>query len=126
MEFSRSDEQEAFLTPVRAFAVDRVAPRAAEIDVTGTFPRDLVREAAALGLTGMTLPTSAGGAGQSYATYAAMIELVSAASATVAVILSVNNSLVAEPLYEFGTDLQKDTWLRRLATGEALGSFALS
>jgi len=126
MEFSRSDEQEAFLTPVRAFAVDRVAPRAAEIDVTGTFPRDLVREAAALGLTGMTLPTSAGGAGQSYATYAAMIELVSAASATVAVILSVNNSLVAEPLYEFGTDVQKDTWLRRLATGEALGSFALS
>ena len=126
MEFSRSDEQEAFLTPVRAFARDRVAPRAAEIDVTGTFPRDLVREAAALGLTGTTLPPSAGGAGQSYATYAAMIELVSAASATVAVILSVNNSLVAEPLHEFGTDLQKDTWLRRLATGEALGSFALS
>jgi butyryl-CoA dehydrogenase len=126
MEFSRSDEQDAFLTPVRAFARDRVAPRAAEIDMTGTFPRDLVREAAALGLTGMTLPTSAGGAGQSYATYAAMIELVSAASATVAVILSVNNSLVAEPLHEFGTEVQKDTWLRRLATGEALGSFALS
>jgi butyryl-CoA dehydrogenase len=126
MEFSLSEEQEAFLKPVRAFARDRVAPRAAEIDVTGTFPRDLVREAAALGLTGVTLPTSAGGAGQSYATYAAMIELVSAASATVAVILSVNNSLVAEPLHEFGTEVQKDTWLRRLATGEALGSFALS
>jgi butyryl-CoA dehydrogenase len=126
MEFSRSSEQEAFLEPVRAFARDRVAPRAAEIDHTGTFPRDLVREAAALGLTGMTLPTSAGGAGQSYDTYAAMIEVVSAASATVAVILSVNNSLVAEPLHEFGTDVQKDTWLRRLATGEALGSFALS
>jgi butyryl-CoA dehydrogenase len=126
MEFSRSAEQEKFLEPVRAFAAERVAPCAAEIDVTGTFPRDLVREAAALGLAGMTLPVSAGGAGQSYATYAAMIELVSAASATVAVILSVNNSLVAEPVHEFGTDVQKDTWLRRLATGEALGSFALS
>ena len=126
MEFSRSVEQEAFLEPVRAFARDRVAPRAAEIDHNGTFPVDLVREAAALGLTGVTLPASAGGAGQSYATYAAMIELVSAASATLAVILSVNNSLVAEPLHEFGTDVQKDTWLRRLATGEALGSFALS
>ena len=126
MEFSRSVEQEAFLEPVRAFARERVAPRAAEIDVTGAFPRELIHEAAALGLTGMTLPASAGGAGQSYAAYAAMIELVSAASATVAVILSVNNSLVAEPLHEFGTDLQKDTWLRRLATGEALGSFALS
>src|SRR5687768_7838708 len=126
MEFSRSVEQEAFLEPVRAFARDRVAPRAAEIDHSGTFPADLVREAAALGLTGVTLPVAAGGAGQSYATYAAAIELVSAASATLAVILSVNNSLVAEPLHEFGTDLQKDTWLRRLATGEALGSFALS
>lgn len=126
MEFSRSVEQEAFLEPVRAFARDRVTPRAAEIDHSGTFPADLVREAAALGLTGVTLPTSAGGAGQSYATYAAMIELVSAASATLAVILSVNNSLVAEPLHEFGTDVQKDTWLRRLATGEVLGSFALS
>lgn len=126
MDFSRSAEQEAFLEPVRVFARERVAPRAAEIDATGAFPRDLVREAAALGLTGTTLPQSAGGAGQSYATYAAMIETVSAASATVAVILSVNNSLVAEPLHEFGTDVQKDTWLRRLATGEALGSFALS
>jgi alkylation response protein AidB-like acyl-CoA dehydrogenase len=126
MEFSPSVEQEAFLAPVRAFVRDRVAPRAAEIDASGVFPRDLILEAAALGLTGTTLPTSAGGAGQSYATYAAMIELVSAASATVAVILSVNNSLVSEPLHEFGTDVQKDTWLRRLATGEALGSFALS
>ena len=126
MEFSRSAEQDAFLEPVRAFARDRVAPRAADIDVSGAFPRDLVHEAAALGLTGMTLPKGVGGAGQSYATYAAALELVSAASATVAVILSVNNSLVAEPLHEFGTDVQKDTWLRRLATGEALGSFALS
>ena len=98
MEFSRSAEQEAFLEPVRAFAAERVAPRAAEIDVTGAFPRELISEAAALGLTGTTLPASAGGAGQSYAAYAAMIELVSAASATVAVILSVNNSLVAEPM----------------------------
>lgn len=126
MEFSRSAEQDAFLEPVRAFARDRVAPRAADIDVSGAFPRDLVREAAALGLTGMTLPKDVGGAGHSYATYAAALELVSAASATVAVILSVNNSLVTEPVHEFGTEVQKDTWLRRLATGEALGSFALS
>jgi len=126
MEFSRSVEQEAFLETVRAFARDRVAPGAAGIDVSGAFPIELVREAAALGLTGMTLPPEAGGAGQSYATYAAALEAVSAASATVAVILSVNNSLVAEPLNEFGTELQKDTWLRRLATGEAIGAFALS
>lgn len=126
MEFSRSVEQEAFLETVRGFARDRVASSAAGIDVSGAFPLEIVREAAALGLTGMTLPPGVGGAGQSYATYAAALELVSAASATVAVILSVNNSLVAEPLNEFGTELQKDTWLRRLATGEAIGAFALS
>ena len=126
MEFSRSTDEDAFLETVRTFARDRVAPRAAEIDVTGIFPRDVIREAAALGLTGMTLPKSVGGLALSYATYAAALELVSAASATVAVILSVNNSLVAEPLHEFGTDVQKENWLRRLATGEALGSFALS
>lgn len=126
MEFSRSVEQEAFLETVREFARDRVASSAAGIDVSGAFPLEIVREAAALGLTGMTLPPEVGGAGQSYATYAAALELVSAASATVAVILSVNNSLVAEPLNEFGTELQKDTWLRRLATGEAIGAFALS
>lgn len=126
MEFSHSAEHDAFLERIRAFARERVAPRAAQIDATGLFPRDLVREAAALGLTGMALPTAVGGAGYSYATYAAALEIVSSASATLAVILSVNNSLVAEPLSEFGTDLQKDTWLRRLATGEAIGAFALS
>jgi alkylation response protein AidB-like acyl-CoA dehydrogenase len=126
MEFSRSTEHDAFLERVRAFARDRVAPKAAEIDASGTFPRELVREAAGLGLTGITLPTTVGGAGQTYATYAEALEVVSAASATLAVILSVNNSLVTEPLHEFGTDVQKHTWLRRLATGESIGSFALS
>jgi butyryl-CoA dehydrogenase len=126
MEFSRSAGHDAFVEQVRVFARERVAPRAAEIDVTGVFPRDLVREAAALGLTGMTLPLATGGAGHPYVTYADALEVVAAASATLAVILSVNNSLVAEPLHEFGTDLQKETWLRRLATGDAIGSFALS
>jgi butyryl-CoA dehydrogenase len=126
MEFSRSEVHDAFLEQVRAFARDRVAPQAADIDATGVFPRSLIAEAAALGLTGVTVPTAAGGAGHSYSTYASALELVSGASATVAVILSVNNSLVAEPLDEFGTDVQKDTWLRRLATGQAIGSFALS
>ncbi len=106
MKFSRSTDEDAFLETVRSFARDRVAPRAAEIDVTGVFPHDVIREAGALGLTGMTLPTSVGGLVLSYATYAAALERVSAASATVAVILSVNNSLVAEPLNEFGTDVQ--------------------
>jgi alkylation response protein AidB-like acyl-CoA dehydrogenase len=124
--FSLSPEQESFVESVRAFARERVAPRAAEIDRTAAYPRDLVTEAAALGLMGATIPRDKGGAGLDYVTYAAALEAIAFESATLAVILSVNNSLVAEPLREFGTPLQQDFWLRRLASGKAIGAFALS
>lgn len=126
MDFSTDAAHEAFLADVQRFARDVVAPRAAAIDASGAFPRDLVAQAAGLGLTGVTLPKAVGGGGRPYATYAAALERVSAASATLAVILSVTNSLVAEPLAEFGTSEQKDLWLGRLARGEAIGAFALS
>jgi len=126
MTFSFTSEQQAFLDTVRHFAETRVAPRAAELDATGIYPRALVADAAALGLMGLTVTTQHGGAGLDYVTYAAAIEIVSAASATLAVILTVNNSLVAEAIEGFGTPLQQETWLSRLARGEAIGSFALS
>jgi alkylation response protein AidB-like acyl-CoA dehydrogenase len=124
--FALTAEQEAFVAEARAFAHDRVAPRAAAIDAEAAFPRDLVREAAALGLLGVTISRAHGGAGRDYVSYAGAIEAIGAASATLAVILSVNNSLVAEPLAEFGTPAQQDQWLGRLATGQAIGAFALS
>ena len=126
MDFSFDPAQEAFLAEVRRFATDVVAPRAAAIDATGEFPKDLVAAAAAIGLTGVTLPSAVGGGARPYLTYASALEAVSAASATLAVILSVTNSLVAEPVSEFGTAEQKDLWLGRLASGRSLGSFALS
>lgn len=119
-------EQRRYQERVEQFAAERVAPQAAAIDERGTFPRDLVREAAALGLMGVTIPTEWGGAGLDYVSYAVAIESLAAESAVVAVIAAVNNSLVAEPLARFGSDAQKETWLRRLASGEALGAFALS
>ncbi len=126
MDFSRDGAHEAFLAEVRRFAQEQVAPAAASIDATGEFPRNLVAAAARIGLTGVTLPAAVGGGGRPYATYAEALEIVSSASAAVAVILSVTNSLVAEPVSEFGTAEQKDRWLRALATGAAIGSFALS
>lgn len=126
MDFSFDPAHEDFLADVRRFAADVVAPKAAEIDTTGVFPRELIAQAAAIGLTGVTLPTEVGGGGRPYVTYASALEAVSNASATVAVILSVTNSLVAEPLAEFGTPGQKELWLSRLASGEVLGAFALS
>ena len=119
-------DQKALQQLVQRFAADRIAPHAAAIDEGNVFPRELVREAAALGLMGVTIATEWGGSGRDYVSYALAIEALSRASAVLAVIAAVNNSLVAEPIAEFGSDAQKDAWLRRLATGEILGAFALS
>jgi len=119
-------EATAFLERVERFARERVAPEAAAIDDTSAFPRALVAEAASIGLTGVTIPTSWGGAGHDYVTYALAIEAVARASATVAVALVVNNSLVAEPILQFGTDDQKRAWLPALTAGTAMGAFALT
>ena len=101
-------------------------PRAAEIDASGAFPRELVHEAGRLGLMGVTIPGDRGGAGRDYVTYALAVEAVALASATLAVILTVNNSLVVEPILEFGRPDQQARWLSTLASGEAIGAFALS
>ena len=126
MDLNPTDDQRSFQERCARFAADLVAPQAAAIDDTNAFPRDLVREAAQIGLMGVTIPKAYGGAGLDYISYALGIEAVARASSVLAVIAAVNNSLVAEPLAEFGTDAQKQTWLRRLATGQALGAFALS
>jgi len=126
VDFALTPEQDSFLARVREFARTVVTPVAAEIDETAVFPREIVRAAARLGLLGVTIPTELGGAGRDYLSYALAVEAVGFVSATVAVILTVNNSLVVEPLREWGTDVQKELWLARLASGGAIGSFALS
>ena len=103
-----------------------MAPRAQAIDESGEFPRDVIAELARYGLLGVTIASEWGGAGRDYLSYALALEALARASAVVSVIASVNNSLVAEPLAAFGSDTQKQTWLRRLSTGDAIGAFALS
>lgn len=121
-----TDDQAAFQAEIAAFAAARLAPAAAGIDDDGRFPQVLVKEMAAHGLLGVTIAQAWGGAGRDYVSYALGLEAVARASAVLSVIASVNNSLVAEPLAEFGSEAQKQTWLRRLATGDAIGAFALS
>jgi len=75
---------------------------------------------------GVTIGEEWGGAGRDYVSYALALEAVSRASATVAVVMTVNNSLVSEAIERFGTEEQKGRWLRPLATGVAIGAFALS
>lgn len=126
MRLELTDAQRAFQQEVVAFAAAEVEPRAAAIDEHAEYPRALVASAAARGLMGATVSAAWGGAGRDYVSYALAIEAVAYASATLAVILAVNNSLVAETLQQFGTGAQKERWLRALATGGAIGAFALS
>ena len=126
MQLDLTAEQIRFRQAVRDFAATEAAPRAAEMDASDRFPRDLVSAAAARGLLGVTVPEACGGAGRDHVCYALGIEAVAAASAALGAILVVNNSLVAEVIHRFGSPGQKDEWLARLASGRALGAFALS
>jgi butyryl-CoA dehydrogenase len=121
-----SPEQQAWQERIARFARERVALHAAAIDESGAFPLELAREVAAQGLMGVTIAPEWGGLGRDYVTYAIAIEALARSSAVLAVIAAVNNSLVAEPIAEFGSEAQKQAWLRRLATGASLGAFALS
>jgi butyryl-CoA dehydrogenase len=125
MHFDLTEEQQAFQRQTVAFA-SRIAPAADEIDRTGEFPRQVVTEAAALGLMGATIAPEFGGGGRDQVSYALAIEALARASAVVSVIVAVNNSLVAEPIAQFGSEAQKLAWLPKLSSGAALGSFALS
>ena len=118
--------QRAFRQSVDEFAREVIAPRASAIDETGQFPVDVIRKAGENGLCGVTIPKVWGGAGLDYVSYTLAIEAVARVSATVAVALSVTNSLVAELIAHAGGAPQKEQWLRPLAKGEAIGAFALS
>ncbi len=126
MNLDLSPESTAYRDRIRSLASDVVAPAAAGIDRDDEFPRDVIRVAAGERLLGVTIDPEWGGAGRNYLDYALAIEAIGEASATVAVVLAVCNSLVAEPIARYGTPAQKERWLRPLVRGEAIGAFALS
>jgi butyryl-CoA dehydrogenase len=119
-------DQCAFRDEVAAIAAAEIDPAAARIDESGEFPYGLLRSLGAHGLTGMTVPPAWGGRGLDAVSYVLGIEAVSAASATAGVMLVVQNSLVGDVLARFGSAAQREIWLRPVATGHAVGAFALS
>ncbi|MCC6178045.1 MAG: acyl-CoA dehydrogenase [Chloroflexi bacterium] len=121
-----SEDQELFRRTVREFAEREIAPVAAEYDETERFPHENVKKMGALGLLGLTVPLEYGGAGAGTVEYALAMEEISRACAGHSVILTVNVSLVCDPIYTYGTEEQRRRFLPRLATGEILGSFCLS
>jgi butyryl-CoA dehydrogenase len=121
-----SEEQVLLQETVRRFAAEVAAPRAREIDESGEFPREFFDQAGELGLAGVAVPEEYGGAGMDSVAYCLAIEEVSRVCATSGVILSVNNSLVCDPIQHFGSEDQKQRFLKPLAAGEKLGCFALT
>jgi butyryl-CoA dehydrogenase len=126
MDLALTDEQAMVLKTARDFATAEVLPKAAEIDREHRHPAELVARMGELGFMGIAVPEAWGGAGFDNVSYALAMEEISRACASTGVIMSVNNSLVCDPLTRFGTDEQKRRWLTPLAAGKLLGCFALS
>jgi len=119
-------EQEMIRDSLRSFVRERIAPFAAAWDREHAFPRAAVKEMAGLGLMGMLVPEEWGGSGSDYVSFALAIEEIAAGDGACSTILSVNNSLVCGILLKYGSDRQKERFLRALARGEWLGAFALT
>jgi butyryl-CoA dehydrogenase len=126
MNFQPSDEQLMIRDSARDFARRAVAPVARELDRQARWPAELVSGLGRLGLMGVAIPEDSGGAGADHVSYALAVEEVSAACASLGVIMSVNNSLVCDPLHRYATPMQRNEFLRPLASGHKLGCFGLT
>jgi butyryl-CoA dehydrogenase len=121
-----TEEQKMLERTVREFAEAEVKPLAKQLDETGEYPRETFRKAGALGLAGITMPEAYGGAGFDHTSYAIVIEEISRVCASTGVILSVQNSLVCDPIHRFGSDEQRKKFLAPFARGEKIGCYALT
>ena len=119
-------DQEMIRDTVREFARNRLAPFAAEWDRNATFPREALKEMAALGVFGVNVPERWGGAGLDAVSLALVLEELAAGDGSCSTIVSVQNSVVCGPILAFGSEAQKNWWLPQLARGEILGCFCLS
>lgn len=126
MPFELTDEQIMIQTMVRDFARKVLLPTAMERDRTKEFPAENLRKMGELGLMGMMVPPEYHGAGADTLSYVLALQEVAYACASTAVVMSVHNSIVCETIERFGTEEQKQAYLKPLAAGEVIGAFALT
>lgn len=126
MSFELSEEQKMIRAMVREFARTEILPTAAERDKTKEFPRENLRKMGELGLMGMNVPAEYNGAGVDTVSYSVALQEIAYACASTAVIMSVHNSVACGPIYRFGSDYLKETFLKPLAAGKMIGSFAVT
>jgi alkylation response protein AidB-like acyl-CoA dehydrogenase len=126
MDFAPTAEQRQIREMVEQFADEEIQPRAAEIDETDEFPRDLIDGMAELGLMGMPIPEEYGGAGLDYHAYAMALEEISRASGGLGTVVAAHVSLACNMIHEYGDEAQREAYLVPLAEGREVGAFALS
>jgi alkylation response protein AidB-like acyl-CoA dehydrogenase len=121
-----SEHHRAVQDAVRAYVQENIAPKAAQWDRDHHFPKDELRGLAALGCYGVAVPEAWDGAGLDYLSLALILEEIAAGDGATSTIVSVNNCPVCSILMSFGSEAQKDRWLRPLARGDMLGAFCLT
>jgi len=126
MGYELTEEQRMIRAMVREFAREVIQPTAAERDRTGEFPAENLSRMGELGLMGMNVPPEYNGAGVDTVSYSLALQEIAYACASTAVIMSVHNSVACGPIYLFGSPYLKETYLKPLAAGKKLGSFALT
>jgi alkylation response protein AidB-like acyl-CoA dehydrogenase len=126
LNFDLDQDHELVRSTVRAFAQERVAPIAEELDRDSRFPYELVAEMAELGLMGMTIPEEYGGGGADTLAYAIAVEELTRVDSSVAITMAAHHSLGTLPIYYFGNEEQKQQWLPDLASGKKLAAFGLT
>jgi alkylation response protein AidB-like acyl-CoA dehydrogenase len=121
-----NDEHRMIRDTARDFAEKAIAPIAAQFDESGEFPRETIRKMGEMGFMGIEVPEQYGGAGMDTQSYVLALEEISKVDASHGVIMSVNNSLYCHGIAKFGSDNQKQTFLRPVASGQAVGAYALT
>jgi isovaleryl-CoA dehydrogenase len=126
LEFGLGESADAIRETTARFSADRIAPRAAEIDASNTFPRDLWPQMGALGLHGITVEEAYGGLGLGYLEHVVAMEEVSRASASVGLSYGAHSNLCVNQIRRWGSEDQKQRYLLRLISGEHVGALAMS
>ncbi|MGI6175496.1 MAG: acyl-CoA dehydrogenase [Christensenellales bacterium] len=126
MDFTLTKQQEMMRTLMRKFTENEVEPLAAALDIEERHPHETMEKMARYGMMGIPLPKQYGGAGGDYMSYIIAVEELAIACASTSDILSTHVSLCCTPIYQHGTEEQKQKYLIPLAKGEKLGAFALT
>lgn len=126
MQFKLSEEHEMLRKMVRDFAEEVIEPSAAERDEEARFDRSHFDQMAELGLTGVPWPEEYGGAGMDFLAYCIVVEELSRVDASAGVLISAHTSLAGWPLFKFGTEEQKQKYLRPMAEGKKMGAYGLT